>query len=211
MHGSLPPTLRVLSFGASITAGFYRFGLAHHPYSIRLQERLQSILPSRNVEIDIDALSGDTVIQGTYFSRLGSRCLTKERDPYDWVIIQGGGNDLGVGHAPEQIYEELKKIWKIALDSGAKVMALTITETSDRTMRTRARYQALNGMIMAHREDGFYVADVCTAIPWPDTQGEQGRIWDDGLHFQALGYDMLGDAIGDRLIDILQKSQSAKI
>lgn len=212
MDPRLPSSLRVLCFGASITAGFHRFGLAHHPYAIRLEERLKSILPSTKIEIDIDALSGDRVIGGEYPSRLKPRCTRDgERRLYDWVIVQGGGNDLGFGHPPEQIYEELRKVWKMALDSGARVMALTITETDDRSSRTRAKYEALNRMVMGHREDRFYATDICGAIPWPVEVAEQRRIWDDGLHFKKVGYDMIGDTIADRLKDVTENFALAKI
>ena len=211
MGPSLPPSLRILCFGASITAGFYRFGLAYHPYAVRLEERLKNSLPSTKITIDVDALPGDTVIGGEYFSRLRPRCSRDSKNAYDWIIVQGGGNDLGFGHPPERIYEELKNVWKVALNTGARVMALTVTETSDRSTPTRTKYQALNKMIMGHREDRFYVADVCGAIPWPDNETEQRRIWDDGLHFRKAGYDMLGDAIGHQVLDSFQRPQTTKI
>ena len=131
MNPSQPSSLRILCFGASITAGLYRFGLLHHPYALRLEERLKQSLPKTNIEIDIDALSGDTVIAGEYSSRLIPRCKGDNRKQYDWIIMQGGGNDLGRGRAPERIYEEMMKIWRVALDSGAKVLALTVTERAD--------------------------------------------------------------------------------
>ena len=211
MDPSLPPSLRILCFGASITAGLYRFGLAHHPYAIRLEARLKQGLPSTKIDIDVDAVSGDRVIGGTYFDRLRPRCSKTEKGAYDWIVIQGGGNDLGFGQTPEKIYEELRKVWKIALDSGARVMALTVTETSDRSARTRARYDALNRMIMGYREDRFHVADVCSALPWPLEEIEQRRLWDDGLHFKTVGYDTMGDIIAAKLIGQMQGSLVSKI
>ena len=195
MISSQPSSLRILCFGASITAGFHRFGLAHHPYALRLEERLKERFPQAEIDIDIDAFSGDRVIAGQYFSRLELRCTGKHKIKYDWIIMQGGGNDLGFGRAPERIYEELKNLWRIALDSGAKVLALTVTETADRRTTMRARYDALNRMIMDHKEGGFHVADVCSALPWVTDIEEQRRLWDDGLHFTPAGYDAIGDSI----------------
>ena len=212
MNPSHPPSLRILCFGASITAGFYRFGLLHHPYALRLEERLKQSFPKTEIDIDIDALSGDTDVAGQYLSRLIPRCAGKYRKQYEWIIVQGGGNDLGIGITPEEIFEELKKVWRIALDSGAKVLALTVTETSDRRSATRDRYEKLNKMIKVHREEGFYVADVSSALPWPKNEEEQRRLWDDGLHFTRAGYDILGDAIESRLLEVsLKRSLAAKM
>ena len=193
MDPALPTPLRILCFGASITAGFYRFGLCHHPYAIRLEECLkQSLPPNTPIQIEIDGLSGDTVIDGEYSDRLGPRC---KNEKYDWIIVQGGGNDLGFGRTAREIYDELQKVWKMARASGWKVLALTVTETSDRSSAGRARYAALNNLVREHREDGFYVVDVERAIPWPNLEEEQKRIWYDGLHFRKGGYDMMGDGI----------------
>ncbi|KAL8713621.1 MAG: hypothetical protein Q9225_006747 [Loekoesia sp. 1 TL-2023] len=198
--------LRILCFGASITAGFYSFGLNHHPYANRLTQRLQGSLPSLKIAIDIGALSGDRVIGGEYLQRLRPHFEGDTAKKYDWVIFQGGGNDLGWGKEPTAIYDELKKLWKICLDGGAKVMALTVTETSDQSRQTRARYDQLNESIKNHREENYFVADVCREVPYAAMDPElRRRVWDDGLHFKRAGYDMLGDAIADRLLEVLQE------
>ena len=211
MDHSGAPSLRILCFGASITAGFYRFGLCHHPYALRLEERLKQAFPSTKIDLDIDALSGDTVKGGQYISRLQPRLQKHASRPYDWIIFQGGGNDLGLGRPPESIDEELKKIWQLGLDTGAKVLALTVTETGDRSAKTRARYEALNTMIMAHNGVEIHVADVCSAIPWPANEAEQRKIWDDGLHFTKHGYEMLGDAIADVICNNASKRPLPKM
>ncbi|KAI4130752.1 MAG: hypothetical protein LQ338_001588 [Usnochroma carphineum] len=203
-----PESLRILCFGASITAGFYSFGLNHHPYSKRLTQRLRTSLPSSKITIDTDALSGDRVIAGQYLQRLKRRLEGDAAQHYDWVILQGGGNDLGWGEDPSTIFEELRKLWKICLERGAKVLALTVTETGDQSRGTRGRYSMLNGLIKSHREDGFFVADVERDVPYASMDpAMRKKVWDDGLHFKPVGYDMLGDAIADRLLAVLRDGQ----
>ncbi|KAL8957868.1 MAG: hypothetical protein Q9183_005949 [Haloplaca sp. 2 TL-2023] len=201
--------LRILCFGASITAGHYHFGLKHHPYAIRLKSRLQETLPSHTITIEIDGLSGDQVINGHYMSRLQRRLNDNNNGSnnkkYDWLILQGGGNDLGSGTDPDPIFLELQKLWKMGLSGGMRVMALTVTETNTEDSQTKARYQKLNDMVRGHEEQGFFVADVCKRIPYWSMDPELRRkVWDDGLHFKPLGYDMFGDAIADRLLEIVQ-------
>ncbi|KAL8928157.1 MAG: hypothetical protein Q9208_001867 [Pyrenodesmia sp. 3 TL-2023] len=208
-----PPTLRILCFGASITAGFHHFGLSHHPYAKRLTQRLQTALPSSKITIDIDALSGDRVIGGQYSTRLkthfGTTTSAKNSSDYDWIIFQGGGNDLGWGKEPTAIFEEMKKLWGMCVSGGAKVMALTVTETSDQSRGTRERYGKLNGLIRDYRREGFFVADVEKKVPYGSMDPELRRkVWDDGLHFKPLGYDMIGDAVADRLLEVLKVEHS---
>ena len=197
--------IRILCFGASITAGHYCFGLKHHPYAIRLRSRLQEVLPSDTVTIDVDGLSGDQVLNGHYLPRLQHRFKDNDTKKYDWLILQGGGNDLGSGSDPGPIYAELYKLWKFGLQGGVKVMALTVTETNTESSQMKAKYRRLNDMIRGHEEQNFFVADVCKSIPYWSMDPElRKKVWDDGLHFKPLGYDMLGDAIADRLLEILQ-------
>lgn len=212
MGSIAPTTVRVLCFGASITAGFHMWGLAHHPYRHQLLSRLQQSFPNANVNIEIEAKSGDTIVGGQYMKRLQRHCSPEKYGLYDWVIVQGGGNDLSWGKTPEEIYEELQLIWDLVLQSGASVLALTVTETDSTSSLLRDKYAALNKMILNHRENGYHVADVCKAVPYNAMPKDlRKKIWDDGLHFKKAGYNMLGDAIADRLIDILQSGPLAKI
>lgn len=46
--------------------------------------------------------------------------------------------------------------------------------------------------------------DLCAAVPYfnmSDTQ--KPRIWDDGLHLTMAGYEMMGEAIAAKLIELL--------
>ncbi|KAL8953848.1 MAG: hypothetical protein Q9222_000294 [Ikaeria aurantiellina] len=182
--------LRILCFGASITAGFYSGGSKYHPYAIRLKDRLQTALPSRTIIIEVDGLPGDRVLAGEYASRLNPCLNNQAAKRYDWIIFQGGGNDLGAGSDPSAIFEELKKLWKTALDGGANVMALTVTETDNQSKPVRRR---------------CFAADICKKVPYAGMDPELRRkVFDDGLHFKPAGYDMIGDAIADRLIEILE-------
>ncbi|KAL8727081.1 MAG: hypothetical protein Q9166_006268 [cf. Caloplaca sp. 2 TL-2023] len=199
--------LRILCFGASITAGSYNFGLKHHPYASRLKDRLQKALPSHHITVDVDGLSGDLVIGGHYRSRLQPHFDSSAAKTYDWLIFQAGGNDLRWDEDPSAIFAEMKNLWTTALKGGAKVMALTVTDTEDQRARTKERYGQLNNMIKSYRSDNFFVANVCSKIPYAEMPSDQPKaVWDDGLHFKPLGYDMIGDAVANRMLEILQAS-----
>lgn len=192
--------LRILCFADSLTSGYHKWGLESRPYSIRLQERLNQAWPSTDVQIILNGLPADRVINGSYRSRLTS---SLEQQHFDWIIILGGTNDLGWGEKSEIIYEALKP----ALETGAGVLALTVTESghlhSTQGAVARRRMQDLNTTILSHPEERSYVAELAAAIPWPEDLPEQERIWDDGLHFTPVGYDMMGDAVADRLLELV--------
>ena len=206
----VPSQIRILCFGASITAGYYRMGLVSHPYALQLHRQLQQHIPSTKIEISVDALAGDQVVNGQYFSRLKDSCGQLSARKYDWIIVQGGGNDLRNGRSPEEIFCALKAIWKICLDHGSKVIALTVTETAVREQAVLAKYEALNQMILSYREQNVTVADVCSALPWPASKAEQNAIWDDGLHFLPRGYDLIGSCIADVLLSVMGSIVTAR-
>ncbi|KAI4094556.1 MAG: hypothetical protein L6R37_007221 [Teloschistes peruensis] len=203
--------MRILCFGASITAGHYCFGLKHHPYAQRLKSRLQAALSSTELTVDVDGLSGDRVLGGEYLSRLEPHLAGNGSLQYDWIIFQGGGNDLGSGSEPGPIYDALEKLWKMAIDGDTNVLALTVTETSNESTRMKKKYDLLNEMIRHHRDEKYFVADVCKAVPYTSMDPElREKVWDDGLHFQPTGYDMFGDAIADRLLEIFKNAPIEK-
>ena len=169
--------IRLLCFGASITAGWNAFGLHYYPYATRLSARLADELPTSHFSIDVDGSPGDTVLHGQYISRLDKNMATA-KVPYDWVIIQAGGNDLAWNSTPEAIYEKIKTVWNIPLKAGAKVMALTVTEHAHSSPIMKAKWENLNSMVSNHDQDGFYVADVAKAIPWTEMGDEdRKKIW----------------------------------
>ena len=105
------------------------------------------------------------------------------------------------------MYEALKLIWSKALfETRANVLALTVPESGWSRDAISMRQKALNELILSHREDRFYTADVCAAMPWPEDVVEQARIWDDGLHFTRIGYGVLGDVVADRLLGIIDSN-----
>lgn len=61
-------------------------------------------------------------------------------------------------------------------------------------------------MILA---DLSYTFDLKSAIPYHDMEEQrQKQIWDDRLHFTAQGYDLMGEVIAQRLLELLRQSSS---
>jgi lysophospholipase L1-like esterase len=66
---------------------------------------------------------------------------------YDWIVILGGTNDLGHGLKPEQIFTGLEKIYKVALEHGARILALTVPECGVINKSLDERRGRLNALI----------------------------------------------------------------
>ena len=169
--------IRVLCFGASITAGWSSYGLHYYPYATRLSARLADELPTSHFSIDVDGSPGDTVIHGQYSNRL-NKDMQNAKIPYDWVIIQAGGNDLAWNNTPEAIYESIQAVWNIPLKTGAKVLALTVTEHAGSSPQMKTKWENLNKLIADHHQDGYYVSHIAKAIPWTGMDKDQRKkIW----------------------------------
>ncbi|KAL9598079.1 MAG: hypothetical protein Q9219_004710 [cf. Caloplaca sp. 3 TL-2023] len=199
-----PKSLRILCFGDSLTAGYSGFGYFHYPYAKQVREKLKEHLPDTDAIVDVSGLSGDTVTNGQYLKRMKGMCTKADHAPYDWVIVLGGTNDLAWSERADRIYEALKKVWTVALDCGANVLAASVLEAEHTTGDVVQRRKELNSLIESHQEDRLHYLDLCTAVPYftmNDTMREM--IWDDGLHLTMDGYEMMGEAVAAKLLELL--------
>jgi hypothetical protein len=162
--------LSILCFGDSLTAGYYRWGLEHHPYSIKLTNILEAEFPNTERTIDVNGVSGDLVVYppGSFLSRIQGECAEKQ---YDWVIFLGGTkyarrsyrtstvlilfslSDLGYGNRADMIYYALKDCWDVALANGANVLALTVPECGVKSKPLDIRRDTLNSHILEHQAE----------------------------------------------------------
>ncbi|KUL84000.1 hypothetical protein ZTR_07110 [Talaromyces verruculosus] len=140
---------------------------------------------------------------------------------HDWIIVLGGTKYVPYLHplflvssfSADQIYTGLKATWSLALSSSptTKLLALTVPECAYKSAKTDGNRDKLNKFILEHVEErlSIYAFDLKPAIPYHDMD-EQRReeIWDDGLHFTDKGYDLMGEVISERLLELLTKPSS---
>ncbi|KAL9006314.1 MAG: hypothetical protein Q9188_000913 [Gyalolechia gomerana] len=196
-----PKSLRTLCFGDSLTAGYSKYGYFHYPYAKQIREKLEEHLPDTEATLDVAGLSGDQVIAGQFLPRMKGMCAKAEDEPYDWIIVLGGTNDLGWNERADEIYEALSRV---ALDIGANVLALSVLEAEYASGDIVQRRKELNKLTANHREDRLYHLDLCAAVPY-FTMNETMRkmIWDDGLHLTMDGYKMMEDVIATKLLGLV--------
>lgn len=197
--------LRILCIGDSLTSGYCSSGLVSHPYEEKLVEKLKAQRPNLDIETTEDGVPGD--LTGFFMSR----CLDHfgpQRPKYDWTILLGGTNDLARQYSPETIFENLKRCWDVALANGSKVLILTVPEAGVRS-RADDKRDKLNDMIRKAQGGKIHVHDHHAAVPyWSMSEENRVLYWEDHIHLTADGYDLMGDRIATRLLEILAKEDA---
>lgn len=150
-------------------------------------------------------------MQGQYMKRLRSLVSTAT-SPYDWIIVQGGGNDLLLSREPKEVFEALRQVWNIGFEAGSKVIALTVTNTVGETDGLRRRYDALNELIVSEVHKKLYSVDVSNMLPPATIDNVRiTGIYDrDGVHLGQKGYEMMGDAIASSLVEMIRAEPHEK-
>ncbi|KAH7419702.1 SGNH hydrolase-type esterase domain-containing protein [Cadophora sp. MPI-SDFR-AT-0126] len=207
-----PKPLHVLCFGDSLTEGYSMYGMQWTPYSETLQTRLDEQLGNEwKVNIDTDGVSGQLVTAGFRKRMEGLYGVKRTREsPYDWVIFLGGTNDLAYSLSPTKIHDEIKAITALPLETGAKVLLMTVPECGVKNKKLDERRNELNSLIKGDERDGVYTLDLHALIPFHAMpEAERDEIWDDGLHFTPEGYQRVGLLVADRLIELLAGDKKA--
>ncbi|KAF8059432.1 hypothetical protein HT031_005237 [Scenedesmus sp. PABB004] len=207
--------LRILSLGDSITEGSVPSKNLNHPYTLELEKQLRRRLPSTRVFIDNEGVGGAGIFavgfhNPTTIIPVAERAIQASRRrsrPYDYVIVMLGINDLlREGRSAEDVKGGLVKIYELALDSGARVLAIPpfaapgFVSKDDYKESERKKLAGLIAAVAAEqnaRRPGgpsitvldlqagpmdFYAMDDATRGQWLD----------DGLHMTETGYDSLG-------------------
>lgn len=107
IKNSSPKSIRILCFGDSLTAGYSGYGYFHYPYAKQIQAKLKEHMLEKKPIVDVAGRSGDRVVDGLFLKRMKGMCAKAEHQPYDWIIVLGGTNDLGMGERADDIFEAL--------------------------------------------------------------------------------------------------------
>ncbi|CAF9936277.1 MAG: hypothetical protein ALECFALPRED_006751 [Alectoria fallacina] len=104
-----------------------------------------------------------------------------------------------------------EKVWKVALDTGANVLALNVLEADGSGDRVNSKRNSLNDKIANHQQERFYSFDIYSAIRYTGIDKDlREKLWDDGLHLTSEGYKVMGDVIAVRMLELLKMTQQPK-
>jgi len=132
--------------------------------------------------------------------------LDPETKPFSHVIFLGGTNDLGrMRHAPE-ILSDIKKILAISLDTGATVIVMTVPECHANIGWLNDRRNELNSSLRewASETPEVHIFDLFEKIKYHSLSIEdRHELWDDGIHLTAAGYELMGELVARRMLEVL--------
>ncbi len=198
-------TQRVLCFGDSLTEGytFQRSG-EFHPYSTHLLKLLQEHCQT-DVNVETAGVSGETVVP-SMTHRLDT-LLGKTKQPYDWVIVLGGTNDLGMNLKSDELLPHLLKLHDRAKETGAKTLALAIPqfryELSPKNETYKNEKAKVNEGLKQYSEksdSSTFFVDLWNGLPFGTLPAEEMDLyWVDGLHMTPQGYDKMAMIIFESL------------
>lgn len=126
-----------------------------------------------------------------------------DRKSQDIVCTMGGTNDLMMTPAAE-IMTTLLATWRMCLDKGCLVVALTVLEGQigpDFHANQKELNRLIRKAVAAEQNDRLTMFDACGAIP---TQESRPDLWNDPVHPTVKGYKLLGKGVGFYLEQLLK-------
>ena len=150
-------------------------------------------------------VSGEQVINS--MSERLDRTLKESKQPYDWIIIQGGTNDLGYRENPDKILVALSQMHDRAKETGARTLALAIPQYSQEDSPDNKTYKEEKSKVntglreyceKSHSQSVF--VDLHGKLPHATLSNEEKqKYWCDGLHMTPLRYDRMAEVVFDAL------------
>jgi lysophospholipase L1-like esterase len=190
------PTITILGFGDSLTAGTPGYdpdfgGDERSQYGFWLLESGKS-KGQHHVSFVNQGVPGE--LAQLMHSRL-ERLLQQKR--YDAVIILGGSNDIGWGYPVHVIFKTLTNLWSLARDNGARVVACTVPPIGSVFPDIQVKQGELNGLILRAPKDieELIVVDLFSVLADSDNLLLPTFDSGDGLHLSIQGYRQMGETI----------------
>jgi lysophospholipase L1-like esterase len=196
--------LVVVALGDSLTAGYRT--IDHYaidprvPYPAQLEILIRNRLKGHRQAFVINAgINGDTTDGMLWRFR-----QTVDIEKPEIVVIWGGINDLGAANDPEQVMENLTKLYSLCGEIGATPVACTLTPTK----RTSLNIRCLNELISVHAsEKDLVLADLFSGLV--DMEGNLRQEYsDDGVHLTQAGYWRVAEIVLDSLVPLIERWSS---
>ena len=194
---------RILCFGDSLTRGYYKQGLAYHPYSIRLKQLLEQYSVNTTIYELINSGVNSECAATDMQTRLPK--MLKNYAPLDIVVILGGTNDI-LGHCGNisNLFKSIQTLHEIVLAHGLKSVVMTVPPIfkingkiiTDEVKKLLAELnEKLRIYVDIHMHpDRIFLIDLADKLSHQDDPLSKS-IWDDEVHLSPQGYDQAGEII----------------
>lgn len=192
---------RILCFGDSLTEGYtFQESGEFHPYSTKLRQLLDDHCQGTAV-IHTAGVSGELVAPS--MTRRLDKLLKEASQPYDWVIILGGTNDLGMGLKGGDLLPHLLGLHDRARETGSRTLALAIPQYINELKPGNEGYRnekaKVNDGLKTYCEQSnskTVFVDLWNGLPFGTLPAEERVLyWVDGVHMTPQGYDKMAQVI----------------
>lgn len=196
--------LVVVALGDSLTAGYrtvdpYAID-PRVPYPAQLETLINGRLrgQTRAFVINLGVNGDDTNGMLWRFSQ------TVVTEKPEIVVIWGGINDLGAAKDPEQVMENLTKLYDLCRETGATPVACTLTPTR----LTSTKIRRLNELIRAYAsEKDLVLVDLFYGLV--DVEGNLRQEYsDDGVHLTQTGYRRIAEIVLGAIVPLIERWSS---
>jgi lysophospholipase L1-like esterase len=196
--------LIMVALGDSLTAGYRTLDPyaidSRVPFPAQLQTLIRSRLKGHTQAFVINAgVNGDNT-DGMLWRFRQTVAIEKP----EIVVIWGGINDLGTAKDPEQVMENLTKLYTLCREIGATPVACTLTPTR----LTSPKIRRLNELIRAQAsEKDVVLVDLFSGLV--DMEGNLRQEYsDDGVHLTQAGYGMVAEIVLGSLVSLIDRWSS---
>ena len=193
--------LVVVALGDSLTAGYRTLDPyaidPRVPYPAQLMTLINGRLRGQTQAFVINAgVNGDDT--NGMLRRFRQSVATEKPEI---VVIWGGINDLGAAKDPEQVMENLTKIYDLCRETGATPVACTLTPTR----LTSTKIRRLNELIRAYAcEKGLVLVDLFYGLA--DMEGNLRQEYsDDGVHLTQAGYGRIAEIVLGAIAPLIER------
>lgn len=185
----------IVCFGDSLTSGFQSPTFENPageetPYGAFLQRRVGNL-----ARIAVSGICGERTDEMA--GRFGRDVLALQPA---WVVILGGTNDLGWNALPEEILQNLTRMYEAAIARKIRPVAVTVPsvrvvgagsgEAKQWVAGHISRRRTLNGLIQRYCAGrGMACLDLFAATAEPDSLLLAASYSNDGLHLTTRGYE----------------------
>ncbi|XP_028412478.1 uncharacterized protein LOC114535312 [Dendronephthya gigantea] len=203
--------LRVLTFGDSLTLGYFNSGKSFHPYGDKLEENLNKD-DHRCFVLEISGKNGE---ESDHMLQRLSNYLNIRQETYNWVLILAGTNDLLVGDSSsDRIADQIVIMHEVAHARGAKSLVITIPEIfCERTNcpHLKQRRKSVNRRLRKYAAAAgskAYLSDLALKLSLHQLSLEDRKaFWEpSGVHLKAKGYDKMADIIFKDLMESIESA-----
>ena len=196
--------LVVVALGDSLTAGYRTvdpYALDPRvPYPAQLMTLINGRLKGQTQAFVINAgINGDDT-NGMLWRFRQTVAIEKP----EIVVIWGGINDLGAAKEPEQVMENITKLYDLCRETGATPVACTLTPTR----LTSTKIRRLNELIRAYAsEKDLVLVDLFSGLV--DVEGNLRQEYsDDGVHLTQAGYRRIAEIVLGAIVPLIERWSS---